>query len=214
MFSIFSRFDRISSYTLLILRVGVFLYLAGGPKWVGIKRINIFPLIHYGVKEISVIGKSVEIKTLMYTSLFTFVLMINLISMNMYAFCWTTQVSVVLSLSLIIWISSSVFNSTNRFKSFLSHLVPAGTPIALSWFIFLIEVVRQALRPATMMIRLIANIMVGHLVLGFLSTSLFITPGVGILVGLSVMTMVEILVAFLQSYIFFTIASMIVEESH
>ena len=85
---------------------------------------------------------------------------------------------------------SSVIKS---YLNFLSSLLPSGSPLALAPFLVIIELIRVLIRPVTLSIRLIANILAGHIVLGLLRISSL---------GRVFWTMFEFFVAGIQSYIF------------
>ena len=48
---------------------------------------------------------------------------------------------------------------------FVAHLVPKGSPLGLAPFIVLIESVSLVIRPFTLAIRILANMIAGHLIL-------------------------------------------------
>lgn len=94
-----------------------------------------------------------------------------------------------------------------------ANLFPAGVPLPIYLLVTPIEFVGTfLLRPVTLTIRLLANMMAGHLllVLFFTATSylLFDTAGILKIFGLAsfaagfAFTLFEVLVAFLQAYIF------------
>ncbi|MQI72166.1 hypothetical protein EI017_25775, partial [Escherichia coli] len=88
-------------------------------------------------------------------------------------------------------------NFTNKI---LAHLVPNGTPIPLIRFIVLIEIIRNIIRSLTLSIRLIANIVSGHLLLTLIG-NLIQSKGLIIISILtiiqSILTRLEIGVAFI-----------------
>merc|ERR1712083_834291 len=57
-----------------------------------------------------------------------------------------------------------------QYNNLLAHLVPTGTPAFLIPVIVVIERVRNVIRPATLAIRLAANIVAGHLLLTLLGS--------------------------------------------
>merc|ERR1712215_411713 len=57
-----------------------------------------------------------------------------------------------------------------QYNHLIAHLVPTGTPRFLIPIIVLIETVRRLIRPATLAIRLAANIVAGHLLLTLLGS--------------------------------------------
>ena len=90
----------------------------------------------------------------------------------------------------------------------LGAFVPAGVPLALVPLLFILELLGHLVKHAVLMIRLSANMLAGHLVLGAFIGMIFtldapkavVIPG-AILLSLFVSTL-EILVSFLQAYIF------------
>lgn len=92
---------------------------------------------------------------------------------------------------------------TNFTKS-CAHLVPEGSPLVLSPFIVLIERVRHLIRPFTLSVRLAANIMAGHLIIGLLSRiRLFRIFGfIGSLFLQNVLLILEFGVSVIQGFVF------------
>ena len=52
-------------------------------------------------------------------------------------------------------------------KKITVGIIPTGTPIYMAFLIFLIEVVSYAIRPVTLSLRILINLRVGHIFLGF-----------------------------------------------
>lgn len=97
---------------------------------------------------------------------------------------------------------------------FLTHMCPFGAPLALRWFLRIIEVVSICLRPITLSVRLAANMSAGHVVLGLIggsmSLSLFsaaalIPVGVGYL-------LFELMVCFIQGFVFYLLRALYFDE--
>jgi F0F1-type ATP synthase membrane subunit a len=57
-------------------------------------------------------------------------------------------------------------------RGFLAHLVPLGTPYPLMPLMVFIELIRGLIRPLTLRVRLVANIVAGHLLMVLLSSPL------------------------------------------
>ena len=89
---------------------------------------------------------------------------------------------------------------------FIRHLVPLGSPLGLAPFIVLIESVRLFIRPITLRVRLMANIVSGHLILSLLSRGLVVVSSLlgGRLAMLSLLGL-ELAVAIIQGYVFRTL---------
>ena len=52
-------------------------------------------------------------------------------------------------------------------KKITIGIIPTGTPMYMAFLIFLIEVVSYAIRPVTLSLRILINLRVGHIFLGF-----------------------------------------------
>merc|ERR1719295_1705761 len=52
-------------------------------------------------------------------------------------------------------------------KKITIGMIPTGTPMYMAFLIFLIEVVSYAIRPITLSLRILINLRVGHIFLGF-----------------------------------------------
>jgi len=93
--------------------------------------------------------------------------------------------------------------------------VPSGTPAFLMPIIVVIETVRNLIRPATLAIRLAANIVAGHLLLTLLGSqgsaiSAFYLSF--LLCGLILLLFLEMAVACIQSYVFTVLSSLYLSE--
>lgn len=143
-------------------------------------------------------------------SLMSCILMFNLFSIFPYFFSFTSQVSFNLYWGLGSWFSFFLFSLFYNFKRVLSHFIPEGTPLLLIWFLFFVELVRNIIRPLTLVVRLLANILAGHLLLILLSKLVFLfSPFFLLYLGLN---LVELFVSLIQSYIFVTILSLYLSE--
>jgi F-type H+-transporting ATPase subunit a len=132
----------------------------------------------------------------------------------------TARMAVPMFLALLVWV---VFNATGIKHQgvggyFKSVLFPPGVPKALYILVTPIELISTMLvRPFSLAVRLFANMLAGHILLvtfALLSEALFqandkILIPVGILpfIMLVFLTSFEVLVAFLQAYIFAMLAA-------
>jgi len=102
-----------------------------------------------------------------------------------------------------------------QYNNLLAHLVPVGTPRFLIPVIVIIERVRNVIRPATLAIRLAANIVAGHLLLTLLGSQgplLRISLLIGLFIGLILLLLLEVAVACIQSYVFTVLSSLYLAE--
>jgi len=153
--------------------------------------------------------------TLLFTSLFSFILFNNFLGLMPYIFTSTSHLSMTLSLSLPFWISFILFGWINHTQHIFAHLVPQGTPGLLIPFIVLIETIRNVIRPGTLAVRLAANIIAGHLLLTLLESradGLPLTILV-ILIGAQILLLIlESAVAIIQSYVFAVLRTLYASE--
>jgi len=138
-------------------------------------------------------------------SLFLFVLVANLLGMLPYSFTVTSHIIVTFALAFFIFIGVTIVGFAKHGISYLKLFVPSGVPIFLLPLIIVIEVISYLSRPVSLSVRLFANMMAGHTMLkvfGGFVVSLGILGGwlpLGFAVAL---TGLELLVAFIQAYVF------------
>jgi F-type H+-transporting ATPase subunit a len=137
--------------------------------------------------------------------LFLFVLVANLLGMLPYSFTVTSHIIVTFALAFFIFIGVTIVGFAKHGISYLKLFVPSGVPIFLLPLIIVIEVISYLSRPVSLSVRLFANMMAGHTMLkvfGGFVVSLGILGGwlpLGFAVAL---TGLELLVAFIQAYVF------------
>tara|TARA_Y100000590_G_scaffold468240_1_gene650261 strand:+ start:14686 stop:15456 length:771 start_codon:yes stop_codon:yes gene_type:complete len=144
--------------------------------------------------------------------LFMFVLFCNMLGMIPYTFTVTSHIIVTFALALLIFIGVTLIGLIIHGIKFLNFFVPKGVPKALLPLLVIIEVISYLTRPISLSVRLFANMMAGHTMLKvfgffvagmFFSGNFFIAPlGIAPLVFIVAFTGLEILVAFLQAYVF------------
>lgn len=144
-------------------------------------------------------------------SLFSFVLMANMLGMFPYFFTVTSHVIVTVSMALFVVGLVVVVGIWKHGLGWFKLFVPSGVPMAILPFISLIEIISFLSRPISLGLRLFGNMLAGHIVLkvfaGFV-VSLGALGGLGFLGALAPMAMavaltaLEFLVAFLQAFVF------------
>ena len=138
-------------------------------------------------------------------SLFMFVLFCNMVGMLPYSFTVTSHIIVTLIMALFIFIAVTVIGFIKHGFKYLSIFVPSGVPAILLPLITIIEIISYLSRPVSLSVRLFANMMAGHTMLkvfGGFVVSLGILGGWLPLSFSVALTGLEILVAFLQAYVF------------
>jgi F-type H+-transporting ATPase subunit a len=138
-------------------------------------------------------------------SLFMFVLFCNMLGMLPYSFTVTSHIIVTLIMAIFIFIAVTIIGFLKHGFGYLKLFVPSGVPMILLPLITVIEIISYLSRPVSLSVRLFANMMAGHTMLkvfGGFVISLGMLGG-WLPLGFSVaLTGLEILVAFLQAYVF------------
>jgi F-type H+-transporting ATPase subunit a len=138
-------------------------------------------------------------------TLFMFILFCNLIGMIPYTFTVTSHIVVTFALAAVVFIGVTVIGFIRNGAGFLKLFVPSGVPIFLLPLLVLIEFISYLTRPISLSVRLFANMMAGHTMLkvfGGFVVSLGIIGGWAPLAFVVALTGLEILIAFLQAYVF------------
>lgn len=119
------------------------------------------------------------------------------------------------SLSLTIWVSLILVVSLTQLKSFISHILPFGSPVGLILFLPLIEIFSHIIRPFTLIIRLSTNLSSGHIIIyifSFFSLSSFPLT-ILIRVVLFLLFGLELIISALQAYIFSSLSYLYISET-
>lgn len=174
------------------------------PSRLSILWINIIITLH---KEYKILIRNFNIKgrTLIFISLFSFILFNNFLGLFPYIFTRTRHLILTLALALPLWLRFIIFGWINNTTHILAHLVPQGTPPVLIPFMVCIETIRNIIRPGTLAVRLSANIIAGHLLITLLGNTGPRIPTILIRVLIIVQILLLVLesaVAIIQSYVF------------
>lgn len=195
--------------------------------WLGTRRMRVVPtrwqsIVEMGLDFVRVniaedlLGKRDGRRFLpVLTAIFFMVLFLNFTSiMPLLAIPGSSIIGVPLLLAIIAYVSFIYAGLTKSPKGFFRNaLFPPGVPWFLYFLVTPLEFISTfVLRPITLTLRLLMNMVVGHLllVLFFAATSFFLfeSPnlfklfGVGTLAFGLVFTLFELLVIVLQAYIF------------
>jgi len=144
-------------------------------------------------------------------TLFTFVLAANLIGLIPYSFTVTSQIIVTAALALLVFFIVVGYGFWRHGLHFLNLFVPSGVPWFFLPLIVPIEVLSFLSRPVSHSVRLFANMLAGHITLQVFAGFIIMLASAGILgwfgallpfVMVVMLTALELLVAFLQAYVF------------
>ena len=231
---LFSSFNKISLIAVAAAVIGSLVFLLAGSKDATVAPTGIRNLAETSVEfiEDSVIMQTMGKEGLAWTpfllSLFVFIFLCNLTGivpiLQMPA---TARIAIPLFLSPLVWVIFIGTGLKHQKLSYLTHLLwPPGVPVALKPLVGLIEFFSTIIvRPLSLTVRLFANMLAGHILLvtfALLSEAMFqaetyvpiLTIG-GILpfFMLVFLTAFEVLVVFLQAYIFTILTAVYIASS-
>ena len=193
---------------LSLIIISIFLYFGTKEKKIVPNKVQLIAEMFYNfiAKMISdTAGSKARPYFPFIFSLFMFVLVCNMIGMLPYSFTVTSHIIITLIMALFIFIAVTVIGFIKHGFKYLSLFVPKGVPIVLLPLITVIEIISYLSRPVSLSVRLFANMMAGHTMLkvfGGFVVSLGILGGWLPLSFSVALTGLEILVAFLQAYVF------------
>lgn len=160
-------------------------------------------------------AKAFKGRSWVFISLLLFILFNNFLGLFPYIFTASRHITFTINLSLPLWLAFIIFGWVNYTKYIFAHLVPQRTPGALIPFMVLIESIRNVIRPLTLAIRLIANIVAGHLLITLLGnqTALASSFILAVLIGTqTLLLLLESAVSIIQSYVFAVLSTLYARE--
>ena len=139
-------------------------------------------------------------------TIFLFILMSNLLGLIPGSFTSTSHIAVTFIMAACVFIGVTLLAMVKHGPfHFLAAFVPDGTPILMMPVMFLLEVISYMARPISLSLRLAINMMAGHILLKVFAMLIVTFGTVGIFTMfplLIAMTGFELMVAFIQAYIF------------
>ena len=207
-----------------VVFISLFMYL-------GLRNLEIIPSKRQSVVESSyefisgMIGDNIGNEGMKYFSfiftLFLFILVGNLLGMLPYSFTWTSHIIVTFSIAFFIFLCVTLIAIYKHgIVKFLKFFAPSGVPKPMLILLVPIEIISYLSRPISLSVRLFANMMAGHTLLkvigGFvfvLGANSFIVGGILPLAFLIALTGLEIVIAFLQAYVFAILTCLYINDA-
>jgi F-type H+-transporting ATPase subunit a len=144
-------------------------------------------------------------------TLFFFVLFGNLLGLLPFSFTYTSHIAVTFTLAALVIVMVTVVALRIHGLHFFTYFFPTGAPKLLAPLIIPVEVISYLSRPVSLSIRLFANMVAGHVMFAVFASFIVMMSSTGVLgtigavgpLALNVALMgFELLVAFLQAYVF------------
>jgi F-type H+-transporting ATPase subunit a len=155
-------------------------------------------------------------------AIFFFVLLSNLVGFIPYSFTVTSQIIITAALALMVFLTVIVIGVAEHGVHFFKIFVPPGVPIYILPLVVAIEIISFLSRPVSHSVRLFANMLAGHITLNVFGAFVVMLLGAGVAVkGLAVLPFamtigleaLELLVAFLQAYVFAMLTCMYLNDA-
>ncbi|MBX9699793.1 MAG: F0F1 ATP synthase subunit A [Acetobacteraceae bacterium] len=156
-------------------------------------------------------------------SLFMFVLFGNLIGLLPFAFTFTSHIAVTFTLAMIVFVLITIVGLKIHGTHWFSYFAPEGAPKLLLPLIIPIEIISYLSRPISLSVRLFANMVAGHVMLKVFATFVLMIGSAAGVIGVLGATLplavnvaligFELLVAFLQAYVFAILTSIYLHDA-
>lgn len=148
-------------------------------------------------------------------TLFMFILFGNLLGMLPYSFTFTSHIIVTFAMAAVVFIGVTILGFAKHGMHFFSFFVPPGAPVLMWPLLIPIEVISYLSRPMSLSVRLFANMLAGHtlikVIAGFITVlGVFGALPLAVVVAL---TGLEILIAFLQAYVFAILTCLYINDA-
>jgi len=165
--------------------------------------------------------KAVQFFPIIFT-LFSFILLSNLLGLIPYSSTVTAYIIITLTLSIMVNVGVTIYGFQNHGLHFFSLFLPPGVPLFLWPILIPIEIISYFIKVVSLSVRLFANMMAGHTLLAVLagfgwtmatsSALLFVVHPLPVLV-VFVLVGLELAVACIQAFVFALLTSIYISDS-
>jgi len=206
----------------VIILLWVFLGLARAYRKMGISEPKglmgfIEPVIVFIEEDVAIpnIGEDKYFRYMPYLlTIFFFILLNNLLGL-IPVFPFGANVTGNIALTMVLAIFTFIITTFSGNRSYWQHIFNTpGVPVWLSPIMIPVEIIGMFTKPFALMVRLFANITAGHIIVLSLISMIFIFKSVFMsvpsLVMVIFMDFIELLVAFLQAYIFTLLSALFI----
>ena len=149
-------------------------------------------------------------------TLFIFILFCNMLGMIPGSFTVTSHIVVTFALAILVFVVVTGIGFARHGTAYLKLFVPDGVPFWLLPLLVPIEVISYFIRPFSLGIRLFTNMMAGHMMLVVFASFVLMLGVAGgwlpliVMVGLNAL---EVLIAFLQAFVFALLSSIYLNDA-
>jgi F-type H+-transporting ATPase subunit a len=216
------------SYTNSALMMTVALALAIAVLLIGTRRPSLVPSRMQSIAELSyefvanIVRDSVGPQGRPYFpfvfSLFMFILfgnVLGLIPIPEYGFTFTSHIIVTFAMAAVVFVGVTILGLAKHGLHFFTFFCPPGVSWVLMPLMIPIEIISYLSRPISLSVRLFANMTAGHIMLKVFAG---FVPALGVVGVLPLgfvfaLTGLELLIAFLQAYVFAVLTSLYINDA-
>jgi F-type H+-transporting ATPase subunit a len=148
-------------------------------------------------------------------TLFIFVLIGNMLGMLPYSFTFTSHIAVTFAMAMVVFVAVTILGFAKHGLHFFSFFVPPGAPVFMWPLLIPIEIISYLSRPVSLSVRLFANMLAGHTLLKVFAGFVVALGAAGVvpLAFIVALTGLEILIAFLQAYVFAILTCLYINDA-
>ena len=148
-------------------------------------------------------------------TLFMFILFANMLGMIPSTFTFTSHIAVTFVMAAVVFVAVTILGFARHGVHFFSFFVPPGVPVVMWPLLIPIEIISYLSRPVSLSVRLFANMLAGHTLLKVIAGFVPLLGAAGIipLALVTALTGLEILIAFLQAYVFAILTCLYINDS-
>ena len=191
--------------------------LGSKSRWVNLWEVLI-SFVHDEVVEPNFHGKAAKKATPYFLTLFFFILFANFLGLFPGSATATANLGVTAALALCTLFGIFAVGIIKQGPLWLvKGFVPGGIPVALAPVMWALEFIGMFIKPFSLMIRLFANMTAGHIIivilLYFIIMFQSLLVGIPSIAGSLMIYLLEVLVSFIQAYIFTMLSAMFIGEA-
>ncbi len=212
-----------SAVVLIVVRLAVRSYRENIPTGVGAAVETLVVFVRDEIAEKN-IGHDGAKFTPLLLSFFFFILFAALLGLLPFSATSTGNINVTMGLALVAFVAMQYAGiSKFGFVHHFTNMIPPGLPKWLLPIIIIVEIIGVLSKPFALMVRLFANMLAGHMVITTLLLLIPLMSAIGLVFGvpmipislaLALFIMVlEVLVAFIQAYVFTLLTSIFIGMS-
>jgi F-type H+-transporting ATPase subunit a len=148
-------------------------------------------------------------------TLFMFILFGNMLGMVPYSFTFTSHIIVTFVMAMVVFTGVTILGFVKHGTHFFSFFVPPGVSLIMWPLMIPIEIISYLSRPISLAVRLFANMTAGHTMLKVFASFVPALGAAGIapLAFATALTGLEVLIAFLQAYVFTVLTCLYISDA-